>query len=122
MSTIKIEYYANNAWVETTNATWLSMTHLAGTPQTTHIAIDGGVGLGYTFIKGKDNAVCTIQGIMPWTQAGINEYEHLNGATVRITEDVEGVHKGVSVLTVTNGGNNGYINFSMSFTEDSKEM
>lgn len=118
---MKIEYKSNGNWVTANQMTWLSMTHLAGSPQTTHIAIEGGVGLGYNFMKGKDNAVCTIQGLCPWTQAGVAEYEALNGATVRITENVEGTHIGLATLTSTNGGSNGWIGFTMSFTEDSKE-
>lgn len=101
---------------ETEHVIWLSMGHWKKTAITKHVQIEGW-DHGYTFLKGKDSAVCTIQGIVPWTKAGIAELDELDGGYVIVEDDVEGEHSGISTVTITNGGNHSWISFTMTVTE-----
>lgn len=115
--TVSYKDYDGNV-ITTERCRWTNMTHWKGTAMTTHVAVAGARGKGVNFYQGSDNAVCTVQGIVPWTQAGIAELDALDGARVKVAEPVEGEHTGLGTVTISNGGSSAWIQFVLTITED----
>ena len=96
---------------------WTDQTTWVGEAMNTHVTVPGGRGLGRTFPKGTDNAVCTLQGRVLDTVAGRSMLESLAGSTLTIDDEVQ-VRTGIAgTPTVTESSNRAWIYFSITVTE-----
>lgn len=96
---------------------WTDMTPWTSAPITTHIVVPGGRGAGKTFRHGRDNAVTTLSGRVPWTSAGQQAFDALGDARITVSNGIDTRTGIVTSVTVTGTGGGAWITFSISVTE-----
>lgn len=96
---------------------WVDKTAWVGEAINRHVTVSGGRGLGRTFPKGTDNAVCTLQGRVLDTVAGRQALEALASSTLTVDDGVQ-VRTGIAGSpTVSESSNRSWIFFSITVTE-----
>lgn len=73
----------------TSPAIWVDWTPWCMSTISTHVTVPGGLGLGKTFARGADNAVCTLRGRIPMTSAGRTMVDSLASGQLTVADGIE---------------------------------
>ena len=95
---------------------WVSMTPWVGSSIEQHVTVPGARGAGVTFRRGRDNAVATLQGRVPWTYDGESMLDSLIGAKLTIDNGVS-VRTGIAGTPTVSGDSTAWIRFSLTVRE-----
>lgn len=114
---IAVTWGDGSALPEDAKIRWLKITPWVQSIFKTRVAVPGGDGLGYVESRGKDNAVCTLTGLVLWNGAGAQLIRDIAGAKLYVNNGIKGPIECLadSPQIVEHGG--AVVVFSLTVTE-----
>lgn len=115
--TLTVTWADGSGFPEGVKIRWLKITPWVQAIFKTRVAVPGGDGLGYVESRGRDNAVCTLTGLVLWNSPGAQLIRDIAGAKLSVNNGIDSAVECLadSPQIVEHGG--AWVLFSLTVTE-----